>query len=139
LIDWCVLQWHHLSTEVSSERTTLEMVKEFKEMHKGQLNKDLKSEMLPLHEFLPLKGANATGTLLMFKREELQLRKHTKVQLYADQDKSNLLCQFDDVSKWNLKPKLIQSNTVWMTYDEGNPELFEYDEVQRPRIECAMV
>ena len=26
-----------------------------------------------------------------------------------------------------------------MTYDEGNPELFEHDEVHRPRVECAMV
>jgi hypothetical protein len=98
--------------------------------------------MLPLHEFLPAKGANATGTLLMFKRHEMQLKKNTNVLLFADQKKTKLLCQFDEESLRNrdsLKPKLIESNTVWMTYDEGNPELNEYDVVHRPKVACAMV
>lgn len=81
-----------MSAAIEKQRACLELLKAF-ENYKQQKPKSetLQADALPLHELVPGKGANANATLILFKKNKVKLNPGSKVRLFSDAGKTNLL------------------------------------------------
>jgi hypothetical protein len=60
------------------------------------------SDLLPIHNMLPNKGAKASGTIILFKKNGVKLRLQSKVSMFADSGMSKLLWKTEGTeSMWD--------------------------------------
>jgi len=73
---------------------------------------------------VPGKGANANATLILFKKDKklVKLTPGSKVMLYSDAEKTDLLREISAQSQQggNIDPLLIAKGKVWVDFEEGS-------------------
>jgi hypothetical protein len=84
---------------MKTNRNTVELIKALKNNKKVE---DSTTNLFPIHNVLPNKGAKASGTIILFKKHGVKLRAQSKVQMFADQGMSKLLWQTEGTeSMWD--------------------------------------
>jgi hypothetical protein len=99
LVDWCVTNWYAISGSIGKSRACLEISEEFR---KFRANVNDASTSLPLHNCVPGKGSNAIATLILFKKNKVKLTPGSKVMLFSDPEKTDLLMDNCSSRAWTL-------------------------------------
>jgi len=95
LVNWCVEKLGTMAQFVKVNRSTFNLMQALEKQED-------KSKLLAIHNQLPNKGVNASGTIIQFKKHGLKLREFSKVQFFADSDMSKLLWQTEGTENvWN--------------------------------------
>jgi len=125
IVDWCVLNWYQLATEIRRDRAVLDICKEH-EQQKAETG----SNLFPLHEFILSKGAtssssSAIGTLLMFKKNAANMTPTSKVLFYSDENGVSLEYEIAAGNEGiqDMPPQIIRHGQVWVRYDQGTVAL----------------
>lgn len=125
LVDWCVTNWYAISGSIGKGRACIELSEAFREFQVKKPSDDASfSNLLPLHNLVPGKGANANATLILFKKDKklVKLTPGSKVMLYSDAEKTDLLREISAQSQQggSLDPLLIAKGKVWVDFEEGS-------------------
>lgn len=111
--------------------------------YKRSINSDSSaSQSLPLHNLVPGKGANANATLILFKKNKVKLTPGSKVMLFSDAEKTDLLEEISAQGQQQagLEPLIIAKGKVWIEFEEGSNCLvpIECRNSEKSSIECAV-
>lgn len=82
-----------MSGRVEKSRAFVELFEESRKYKasKPKAENGLNSDALPLHDLIPEKGANKSATLILFKKGGVKLNVGSKVQLFANNEKTDLI------------------------------------------------